>query len=246
MVWEMDWIGSQGMFFSFFSSPISFCASPTSPSLPPQLMAPQYGWNKDNLYHTNTGLEYRPMFLMPYQTLSMCFLYIGDFTYIDVPKLGVLLFLGGKRVAFYMSCTVISPGKKKNLTKTRTCRLDYTTSRQKKHLKKDEKEQRQLDGPPRKTPPRCGVGSASTVARGGTKVPSRDPSEVFGQWAAQAPLILHWPVWVRFIKYPIEEPLWQLATTNSCAFACCCHSSVLTWPWNPWSSSTAAGVTYRT
>ena len=63
-------------------------------------------------YHTNTGLEYRPMFLMPYQTLSMCFLYIGDFTYIDVPKLGVLLFLGGKREAFYMSCTVMRQAKK--------------------------------------------------------------------------------------------------------------------------------------
>ena len=239
MVWEMDWIGSQGM---IFSSPISFCASTTSPSRPPQLMAPQWGWNKDNLPH-----QYRPWISsnVSYALSNLVNVFlIHRRLYIHrCPQIGGTSFSWGKKGGFLHELYCDFARQKKNLTKTRTCRLDYTTSRQKKHLKKDEKEQRQLDGPPRKTPPRCGVGSASTVARGGTKVPSRDPSEVFGQWAAQAPLILHWPVWVRFIKYPIEEPLWQLATTNSCAFACCCHSSVLTWPW---SSSTAAGVTYRT
>lgn len=159
------------------------------------------------------------------------------------PQIGGTSFSWGKKGGFLYEFHCDFARQKKNLTKTRTCRLDY-------HLqaKKTPQERRERAAPigwttSKTRKPRCGVGSASTVARGGTKVPSRDPSEVFGQWAAQAPLILHWPVWVRFIKYPIEEPLWQLATTNSCAFACCCHSSVLTWPW---SSSTAAGVTYRT
>ena len=122
-------------------------------------------------YHTNTGLEYRPMFLMPYQALSRCFLYIGDFTYIDVPKLGVLLFIGGKRGAFYMSCTVISPGKKRNLTKT-SCAGWTTTSRQKTPQGRRERAAPIGYTTSRQTPPRCGACRASTGSQRGNQTDS--------------------------------------------------------------------------